>query len=70
MNCGPEPPLDGPGDRAACVRWWGEESHLGVQREGLGEPEGGWVVFVVISKLLTLQEKTDGSEPSVTAPPD
>lgn len=30
---------------------------LGVEREGLGEPEGVGVVFVVVAKLLTLTQR-------------
>lgn len=35
-----------------------ESGHLGIQGEGLGEPEGVRVVFVVIAKLLTLNTNT------------
>lgn len=38
------------------VQW--DVGHLRVQREGLREPEGVGVIFVVVSKLLTLNNKS------------
>ena len=45
------------------VLW--DVDHLRVEGEGLREPEGVRVVFVIISKLLTLNRNTEVTSSSI-----